>query len=174
MYLSERQKKIHQLVQERHSVNFQELKELFDISTMTVHRDLDQLEAAGLVQKGRGVATLFETVNDKHHCCVCGGNIAERSKFILNLKSGEQLLACCLHCGLVLLRTRGEAEGAMVPDFIYGTMVNLEDCTLVSGSSVELCCSPTVLCFGLRANAERFILGFGGQIRSLESLLQSS
>lgn len=43
------------------SVRIEQLAEMFDISVMTVHRDLDELEARGLLRKSRGVATAVPT-----------------------------------------------------------------------------------------------------------------
>jgi DeoR/GlpR family transcriptional regulator of sugar metabolism len=39
------------------TVRIEQLAERFDISLMTVHRDLDELEAQGLLRKSRGIAT---------------------------------------------------------------------------------------------------------------------
>lgn len=44
------------------SLRIADLAERFGISTMTVHRDLDELEARGLLRKDRGVATALSTV----------------------------------------------------------------------------------------------------------------
>ncbi len=43
------------------SVRIESLAERFDISVMTVHRDLDELEARGLLRKARGQATALST-----------------------------------------------------------------------------------------------------------------
>lgn len=43
------------------SVRIEELAEMFDISIMTVHRDLDELEERGLLRKSRGMATATST-----------------------------------------------------------------------------------------------------------------
>lgn len=44
------------------SIRISELAERFGISTMTVHRDLDELESRGLLRKDRGVATALSSV----------------------------------------------------------------------------------------------------------------
>lgn len=56
-----RQRAITEAVMAEGSVRIEQLAERFDISVMTVHRDLDDLEARGLLRKNRGVATALST-----------------------------------------------------------------------------------------------------------------
>lgn len=57
-----RQNAITDAVMSAGSLRIGELAERFGISTMTVHRDLDELESRGLLRKDRGVATALSTV----------------------------------------------------------------------------------------------------------------
>jgi DeoR/GlpR family transcriptional regulator of sugar metabolism len=54
---SERQNAIARSVMEHGSIRIEELAEQFGISVMTAHRDLDELQARGLLRKSRGTAT---------------------------------------------------------------------------------------------------------------------
>lgn len=56
-----RQLAISEAVMAAGSVRIEQLAESFDISLMTVHRDLDELEDRGLLRKSRGVATATST-----------------------------------------------------------------------------------------------------------------
>lgn len=61
-----RQRQIAEVVIDEGSIRIEELADRFDISVMTVHRDLDELESHGLLRKTRGQATalassLFES-----------------------------------------------------------------------------------------------------------------
>lgn len=56
-----RQRAITEAVMAEGAVRIEQLAERFDISLMTVHRDLDELEARGLLRKSRGVATALST-----------------------------------------------------------------------------------------------------------------
>lgn len=56
-----RQRAITEAVMAEGAVRIDELAERFQISQMTVHRDLDELEGRGLLRKNRGVATALST-----------------------------------------------------------------------------------------------------------------
>lgn len=56
-----RQQAITAAVMAEGAIRIEQLAERFDISIMTVHRDLDELESRGLLRKNRGVATATST-----------------------------------------------------------------------------------------------------------------
>lgn len=56
-----RQQAITEAVMAEGAVRIEHLAERFDISVMTVHRDLDELESRGLLRKTRGLATAMST-----------------------------------------------------------------------------------------------------------------
>jgi DeoR/GlpR family transcriptional regulator of sugar metabolism len=58
---SERHDAITELVLTAGSMRIEELADTFGVSTMTVHRDLDTLEARGFLRKSRGVVTAVAT-----------------------------------------------------------------------------------------------------------------
>lgn len=58
MRLEDRRQAIVDLLVERGSAGLDDLAARFDVSRMTIHRDLDDLEAAGLLRKVRGGATI--------------------------------------------------------------------------------------------------------------------
>jgi DeoR/GlpR family transcriptional regulator of sugar metabolism len=58
MKREERQQAIINLLVERRTVDLDDLAERFAVSRMTVHRDLDELEQAGVLRKVRGGATI--------------------------------------------------------------------------------------------------------------------
>jgi len=57
----ERQRTISEMVMAEGAVRIDELAERFGTSQMTVHRDLDELEAKGLLRKSRGIATALSS-----------------------------------------------------------------------------------------------------------------
>lgn len=56
-----RQQQITETVMAEGTVRIEDLADRFNISVMTVHRDLDELESRGLLRKERGVATATST-----------------------------------------------------------------------------------------------------------------
>lgn len=76
-----RQRVIVETVVEEGSVRIESLAERFGISVMTVHRDLDELEARGLLRKTRGQATALST------------SIAESSDVFRLAQQGEEKMA---------------------------------------------------------------------------------
>ena len=56
-----RQQAIAEAVMSEGAIRIETLAERFDISVMTAHRDLDELESQGLLRKSRGVATAMAT-----------------------------------------------------------------------------------------------------------------
>jgi len=56
-----RQRAITEAVMREGSTRIEALAERFDISLMTIHRDLDELESRGVLRKSRGVATATST-----------------------------------------------------------------------------------------------------------------
>lgn len=53
-----RRQKIIELLIEQGSASLEQLARQFEVSVMTIHRDLDELEASGLLRKKRGGATI--------------------------------------------------------------------------------------------------------------------
>jgi DeoR/GlpR family transcriptional regulator of sugar metabolism len=56
-----RQREIAELVTTEGTVRIEDLIDRFDVSAMTVHRDLDQLEAQGVLRKTRGQVTALSS-----------------------------------------------------------------------------------------------------------------
>lgn len=64
---AERQNRIAELVLRHTTVNIQALVEMFHVSAMTIHRDLDDLEQQGILRKVRGGATAQPTYLFESH-----------------------------------------------------------------------------------------------------------
>jgi nitrous oxide reductase accessory protein NosL len=51
-------------------------------------------------------------------------------------------------------------------------MINASQALYLLGSSVNLCCGPTVLAFANEEEAQHFQLGFGGSVYPMEAAIQ--
>lgn len=171
-----RRRKILHWLQDHKTLSIDELVSRLNVSTMTVHRDLDVLAEEGLVQKSYGYAALVEArpevVNAPDVCALCRTSVSVRTAFTINLPRGDLLTACCPHCGLLLLSQQAQVLSALTRDFLYGRIVNAMQAVYVVESRIHLCCVPSVLCFVNTADAEDFQRGFGGRLMSYEAITQ--
>jgi hypothetical protein len=172
MLQNDRHRQILTILAEQSSVQIAELCRLFDVSEMTVHRDLNQLEAQGRLRKVRGGAVLAASTDPDAACCFCLIAHPSSRPMVLHLDDGTHRQTCCAHCGLMaLFEPDVSVSSALVTDFLYGRTVNCRTAVYVVAPVIRLCCTPTVLAFERRDEAERFRKGFGGQVLDLEEAM---
>jgi DeoR/GlpR family transcriptional regulator of sugar metabolism len=173
---SERQAQMMAWLQEEKRLTIKQLVARFGVSGMTIHRDLDQLAADGLVEKVHGGVVMCESARpvrgetavspgSAHVICqLCGGTVMERTGFVVMRQGGEKLAACCPHCGILLMQQVADVSSALTPDFLHGRPVNVFQAFFVVGSEVRVCCLPSTICFANQSEAEKFQRGFGGAV----------
>ncbi len=169
----ERQNQIIELLTEHGSVQVDDLVNQLNVSKMTVHRDLDALEADGRLRKVHGGAARVEVAHSDE-CTFCHGTIPSdsRSKVTMHMTDGTHQHACCPHCGLLALPSLGQTVlSVLVTDFLYGRVVNARLASYVVSPALDICCAPTTLAFQAQADAERFQHGFGGQVLNLSQAI---
>ena len=168
----ERQQKILKLLQEQEFLRTKDLIDLFQVSPMTLNRDLSHLARSGMANKVHGGVTLalkYEKNGiDSGKCALCNKPDITRTAFILYSKGGEQMPTCCPHCGILLLSKLQTVSLALTTDFLSGQMVNAQYATYLIDCLVNSCCVPSVLSFATQEDAHRFHQGFGGQVMSFE------
>ncbi len=171
----DREKRILEYLHNNKKASIQDLAEAFNVSAMTIHRDLDKLETAGHVQKRHGGVILMDPsmgVSSRYSCDMCQKPASERTMFLVTLENGEQRRACCAHCGLMLQSRTPHVWQSLTPDFLHGHMVSAGQAWFVVGSDLNICCVPSILAFGSRQDAEKFQKGFGGQLLGMNEAIQ--
>ena len=166
---SPREQQILALLNKKGRISVQELAEKISVSVMTVHRDLNQMATEGLIVKTHGGASLPSQPSGENKCGMCGKPLSERTLFIVNLPDGSQRRACCAHCGLMMHSHMGGT--ALTADFLHNHIISANQAVFLLHSELTVCCAPSVLSFGSRADAEKFQTGFGGQLASMDEAL---
>lgn len=165
-----REKKILELLQKQGSASIQELVDAFDVSNMTIHRDLNRMVEAGYIQKKHGGVTLTgkSSFAIEGQCDLCSKAIQSRTSFIVRFENGEQKRACCAHCGLMIQSQAKKVWQSLTADYLHGHMISAKQAVYIMGSDLNICCVPSMLSFGSRSEAEKFQKGFGGTLGSME------
>ncbi len=147
-------------------ITISSLAEQLAVSKMTVHRDLDELEQAGLIlkQHGKVLATSKLKGNDPSICLMCNRKVKERNAFTLITNDGNKLYLCCPHCGLIAYSHREDVWQMLVTDFLHGHVMTASDAYYLIGHELTICCSPSVLAFASEKEAFNFQKGFGGRV----------
>jgi len=172
----ERKEEILKLIEEGYKTA-KELARHFDVSLMTIYRDLKNLEEEGLIIRKHGNVEIRREEEVKENICtVCGKDIDLRLAFIYILRGGKKVHTCCAHCGFILFKNfeRERIEIALTRDFITCNPINAFGATYVIGSSASPCCNPSAIAFSERKDAERFSTGFGGLVYSFEEGIEKT
>ena len=159
---SPRSQKILVLLTQKGELSVTEIQQMLQISQATAYREIEFLVQTGQARKTRGGLTLFEP--SANLCLHCQRPVSPRLIFHLEDENAARRTACCPHCGLLVFDHMHAIRQAMTADFLYGTLLNASQAWYVLGSSIAPCCQPSALAFHTQTEAERFALGFGGQV----------
>ena len=173
---SRRQAAIVSWLEEEQSLTITQLVERFEVSAMTIHRDLTRLQQLGVVRKVHGGVELAQAAAYGEEqtavsaqfsasvCAMCNHKAPARTSFVVTWDGGEQSTYCCPHCGLLALHGGKTAVSTLARDFLYGRMINVFQAQFLIHSDVQLCCIPSTICFATAVDAQKFQRGFGGDI----------
>ena len=193
MKATQRRKDLLSMIQDKGGLSLKEITEQFDVSKMTIHRDLDVLESRGLIRRIFGGAVpadeakalspaapaahlppvrFAQPTQPVDTCLVCLRPVTQHLLYGITLSTGEQHFACCPHCGLSAhLRHKENISSAMTADFISGRPHPAHRSFYLMGSSAAPCCTPSILSFENEDQAKRFQAGFGGDVGSLQEAI---
>lgn len=168
---SNRKHQIIKILRERGEVTVKELSHIFNVSEMTIYRDVRELEKEGEIKRRHG-SILLNTIENKEpltlkSCPICSKPITRSHPYKIIIENSKVIEACCEHCGLMLhQKYETQNVSALTYDFISEKPVNALDAYYVVGSSAVPCCSPSVIPFINRDDADKFAKGFGGEVLS--------
>ena len=165
-----RKEEILRLIEEGYTTA-KELAYHFNVSLMTIYRDLKDLEEEGRILRRHGTIQLKREEDLKDtECAICGKSVDLRLGFIYILKGGKKVHTCCAHCGLIAYKNmnKDKVDMIMTRDFINSNPINAYSAVYVIGADASPCCTPSAFVFTDRASAEKFAKGFGGYIAEFE------
>ena len=174
----ERQEKIKTLIKQERALNIDDLSEQFQVSRMTIYRDVKPLMEEGLVHRSSGRISLVEksqqSIQFDNRCVYCKRPNDSRMVYRLILTNDNVETACCAHCGLLRHRQLGDVVShALCGDFLLDTTVSAFLMWFVMDTTLHVsCCQPQVLPFENKEHAEQFVHGFGGQVYSFQHALE--
>lgn len=179
MFQNDRQKTIMELIQEKRTLKTSELSEFFNVSEMTIYRDIKPLIEQGLVIKTfGGIASVEsnEKIRSPQQCVVCDRPINPRLSYRLILSNHRVESTCCVHCGFIYQQENEDrVTQALCYDFLLQTTVSASMATYVADTSIDMqCCQPQLLPFSRSEDAKKFIKGFGGRVCSFEEAMQEA
>lgn len=164
-----RKQEILKIIRERGEVTVKELSHIFNVSEMTIYRDVRELEKEGEVKRKHG-SVLLNTIENKEpltlkSCPICSKPITRSHPYKIIVENTKVIEACCEHCGFMLhQKYENQNVSALTFDFITEKPANAIDAYYVVGSSAIPCCSPSVIPFINREDAQKFAKGFGGKV----------
>ncbi|RMA97681.1 NosL protein [Hydrogenothermus marinus] len=167
--MMDRKKRILEILREKNEVTAKELANVFKVSEMTIYRDIKQLEKTGEIIRKHG-SILLNTKENKESktvdtCPICEKAITRSHPYKIVIEDKKTLEACCEHCGFLLHKKYEDKEvSAITYDFITENPITAFNAYFVVASSAKPCCSPSVIPFSSKEDAEKFAKGFGGKV----------
>ena len=128
--MSERHTQILELLTEQKRVEVTELSELLHVSQVTIRKDLDQLENAGLILRAHGFATLNSS-DDMNNRLAYHYDVKQKIDKLAceSIRDGETIMiesgSCCALLALEIAKTRKEitiiTNSAFIADYVRKT-----------------------------------------------------
>ncbi|QQK81702.1 DeoR/GlpR transcriptional regulator [Salicibibacter cibi] len=144
------------------------------VSEMTVYRDIKPLVEKGDIARITGGIVLREREPTPDHCAYClkPNNRIHQAQMLYGDQQIEHF--CCPHCVLLGYHHQAEKVDQLIcRDFLRGTTISGKNAFfLLEADEILGCCSPQVLAFEKKEQAEKFTEGFGGRVFSFYSAVR--
>ncbi|MHB1660757.1 MAG: nitrous oxide reductase accessory protein NosL [bacterium] len=185
--------KVLELVKNGKSDNVAGISGILNISKMSVYRYIRALiqekkisktfnklypysDACSASKSGTAEGNSAATAASAGKCGICSKQITdERLKVAVNYKKGEKQYFCCAHCAVMAavhtISDLNSVSSIMGRDFIYGNPLDLRNAFLLLKTEAIPCCSPPIIVFARKEDAEKFKKGFGGEIKSFDEII---
>ncbi|HEX9778322.1 MAG TPA: DeoR family transcriptional regulator [Geopsychrobacteraceae bacterium] len=167
---TERRKRMIRLAAVKGSLSARELAEYFGVSRMTIHRDLQILDASGALKCIHGGAVPAfrpRPATEQGFCKTCDAPIVPHQRYLLQFPDQARDVFCCACCGLKTHLKQAPMGIFHATDMISGTMFPAEEAYFLIRSSASPCCHPSILTFADEAQAGTFRSSFGGVLGRL-------
>ncbi len=164
-----RKEKIIEILRERKEISVKELSKIFNVSEMTIYRDVRELEKEGEIRRKHGAVLLNEKEISEslvvETCPICDKPITRAYPYRITVEYHKVIESCCEHCGFLLhSKYEDKKVSAITYDFITENPISALNAWYVVGSSAVPCCSPSAIPFASKEDAEKFQKGFGGEV----------
>ncbi len=186
MNKTERRKQLLAWLEKKGSLSTREIAEHFNVTKMTVHRDLSLLKEQKALRRIHGgvlanpapanrpgPASADMAVASQGQCLICFRSATQHLIYSLTLTNGESMQACCPHCGISAhLIYQDRVAMALTADYLTGRQHPVQISTFLLGSAAAPCCRPSILTFENEDMARRFQAGFGGKLGRLKDAVE--
>jgi len=173
----DRKEEIIEILKKEGTNTAKRLADYFNVSLMTIYRDLKELEEEGRIIRKHGYIKLNDKKEgEEGRCSFCGKQTDSRIEVTIYTSKGERYKACCAHCHFMILKNNKieDIDIVMLQDFITGNPINFYSAWFVVGSSANPCCQPSAIAFGSKEDAERFSKGFGGKVGDFKTAYETT
>lgn len=169
-----RQREILILLDRESGVSAGELATRFQVSRMTIHRDLRSLLKQGLLLRIRGGAVTkgVARTSAEGRCSACDREPLPHQCTEIHRTDATTAVACCAACGLRQAIVQSGTTRILVGDQISGRMLRAEEAYFLINSLATPCCKPSLLSFASEYEVALFQAGFGGSIARLDEALE--
>ena len=171
---NERRKAILKLATINGNVSTRGLAQRFNVSRMTINRDLRSLEETGTLKPIHGGAipnTQPHQTSGQSFCSLCDKPAIPHQSYQLQHPEQARETFCCAYCGLQSQLQNQSSTHYYATDMISGKSLPAQNAFFLIRSSATPCCHPSILTFADEAEVVTFRSAFGGVIGRIAEAL---